>query len=153
MTTQNMKLLDLQTGKYLKLGKDFYYGGDSIYLIERLEQCLKSHNKWLVSLISIALKCIHSSNQRNISYELAQKVVDNQEITEDIVVNSQSQSGVITKSETPVIHGNECVYGGRYVLMSEIDCDIKGNIYKNKDLANQHTLTVEEMPSQTHGMN
>lgn len=31
MTTQNMKLLDLQTGKYLKLGKDFYYGGDSIY--------------------------------------------------------------------------------------------------------------------------
>ena len=30
MKTENMKLLDLQTGKYLELGKDFYYGGDHI---------------------------------------------------------------------------------------------------------------------------
>lgn len=32
---QNTKLLDLQTGKYLELGKDFWYGGDSIKLNEK----------------------------------------------------------------------------------------------------------------------
>ena len=30
MKTENMKLLDLQTGKYLELGNDFYYGGGHI---------------------------------------------------------------------------------------------------------------------------
>lgn len=70
-----------------------------------------------MSLISSVLEYRHISNQRNISYGLAQKVVDYREKTEDIVVNSQSQSGVITKQETPVIHGGRCVYGGRYVLL------------------------------------
>jgi len=30
MKTENMKLLDLQTGKYLEVGEGFYYGGDHI---------------------------------------------------------------------------------------------------------------------------
>jgi hypothetical protein len=33
MKTENMKLLDLQTGKYLELGKDWLYGGECIYVI------------------------------------------------------------------------------------------------------------------------
>lgn len=35
---QNMKLLDLQTGKYLELGKDFWFGGDciAIYLLYKI---------------------------------------------------------------------------------------------------------------------
>ena len=43
MKTQNMKLLDLETGKYLELRKDFYYGGEAIivhsYTKEELTDC------------------------------------------------------------------------------------------------------------------
>lgn len=34
MKTENMKLLDLQTGKYLEFGRNFLYGGNYITLIE-----------------------------------------------------------------------------------------------------------------------
>ena len=128
MKTENMKLLDLQTGKCPELGKDWLYGGDSVYLIERLEGCLKFHNKWLVSLIDTALKYEHNPNQRNISYELAQKVVDNQAKTENEVVKSQSESGLINKSEPPLELKEICekvgavVYGGRYVLIENEYC-------------------------------
>ena len=33
MKAENMKLLDLQTGKYLELGNDWLYGGDHISII------------------------------------------------------------------------------------------------------------------------
>ena len=137
MQTENMKLLGLQTGKYLELGKDFYYGGDSVYLIERLEGCLKSHNKWLVSLIDTALRYEHKSNQRNISYDLAQKVVDNHAKTENKVVKSQSESGLIYKSESPLELKEICekvgavAYGGRYVLFLDPAMGSAYNI-KNK---------------------
>ena len=142
MNTQNMKLLDLETGKYLELGKDFYYGGDSVYLIERLEGCLKSHNKWLVSLTDTALKYAHKPNQRNMSYEIAQKVVDNHAKTENTVVNSQIQSGAIIKSKPPTELKEICekvgavVYDGRYVLLTK-DYNVKaGDLWNSSKYYN-----------------
>ena len=45
MQAENMKLLDLQTGKYLELGKEWLYGGNRIIIYPQTfyEALKKSH--------------------------------------------------------------------------------------------------------------
>lgn len=44
MKTENMKLLDLQTGKYLQLDKDFWFGGNVIILFENLKRSTNTYS-------------------------------------------------------------------------------------------------------------
>jgi len=57
METENMKLLDSQTGKYLELGKDWFYGGKIIDIITVLppkpysitipDDCIETENGYI----------------------------------------------------------------------------------------------------------
>lgn len=109
MTTQNMKLLDLQTGKYLELGKEWVYGGEHI----------------IVSKCNIGYE-VYEAIQHNNSEKLY--AYDNDYlITEEL--NEQLKA---LCEETGAV-----VYGGRYVLLfSEQDTSIHddNHCYKNGDV-------------------
>ena len=124
MKTENMKLLDLQTGKYLELGKDWHYCGNRIYLVGRLKECITSFNEFLRSQMKILDKYKEIDGQGNISYELAFKIATSDDECLNNAVDAQVDSGYVEKSEPQGILKTLCdktgavVYGDRYVLSS-----------------------------------
>ena len=131
MKTENMKLLDLQTDKYLELGeKGFFYGGKiitcpptksfdiqnvdremilHIYAYTEKDYDIKCLDDSLCPLFEITLK---SNNQKLIGREVGHI---------DMRFNR-----VIEQTEPPLELKEICektgaiVYGGRYVLLNEI---------------------------------
>ena len=97
MKPENMKLLDLQTGKYLELGKDFYYGGGQIILMENLKNDIEENCKF-------AIKNVLERNDYETSFH----------------ANTHAQY----KSEPQGILKTLCdktsavIYGDRYVLLN-----------------------------------
>ena len=86
MKIQNMKLLDLQTGKYLELGKDFYYGGDSI-IIEPYNIAS--------NIMSFFFECFKDANSINEGMIFLQKkALENKQnnISDDVIMNVLHQS-------------------------------------------------------------
>ena len=136
MTTQNMKLLDLQTGKYLELGeKGFFYGGKTItcrptksfdiqnvgdmtlhiYADTEKDYDIKCLDDSLCPLFEITLKSNH------------QKLIGREVRHIDMRFNR-----VIEQTE-PLLELKEIcdktgavVYGDRYVLLENEEC---GNVY------------------------
>lgn len=114
MKTENMKLLDLQTGKYLELEKDFYYGGKSIII----EPCNIASN-----IMSFFFECFKGADtiEKGMMF-LQKKALENKQnnISDDVIMN------VLHQSEPPLPLKEICdktgavVYGGRYVLVNEI---------------------------------
>ena len=127
MKTENMKLLDLQTGKYLELGEEgFFYGGKTItcpptksfdiqnvgdmilhiYVDTEKNYDIKRLDDSLYPLFEITLK---SNNQKLIGREVGHI---------DMRFNR-----VIEQTEPPLELKEICekvgavVYGGRYVLL------------------------------------
>jgi len=124
MKAENMKLLDLQTGKYFELGKDWFCGGDRIYLVGRLKECITSFNKFLREQIETVIKYNTIVGQRNIGYEIACKVATSGDECVNNAVASQVDSGYVEKSEPQGILKTLCdktgavIYGDRYVLLN-----------------------------------
>jgi hypothetical protein len=122
MKIENMKLLDLQTGKYLELGKDWHYCGNRIYLVGRLKECITSFNEFLRSQMKILDKYKEIDGQGNISYELAFKIATSDDECLNNAVDAQVDSGYVEKSEPQGILKTLCdktgavIYGDRYVL-------------------------------------
>ena len=136
MKTENMKLLDLQIGKYLELGeKGFFYGGKTItcpptksfdiqnvgdmilhiYADTEKDYDIKCLDDSLCPLFEITLK---SNNQKLIGREVGHI---------DMRFNR-----VIKQTEPPLELKEICektgavVYGDRYVLLENEEC---GNVY------------------------
>ena len=67
MKTENMKLLDLQTGKYLELGEEgFFYGGKCIILMDTLKKEIEESfiiaMAWMISIGIISLPILKFCN-------------------------------------------------------------------------------------------
>ena len=104
-----MKLLDLQTGKYLELGKDWWYGGDALLF-----------NKDIVDFVQNKVRG-YEPNDCESDYYIEN--IENDIMEEDEMFDTFYKKH---KSEPPLPLKGICkkvgtvVYGGRYVLMSEI---------------------------------
>lgn len=137
-----MKLLDLQTGKYLELGEDWHYCGNRIYLVRYLKECITSFNEFLRGQMKTLAEYKEIDGQRNIGYELACKVATSDDECVNNAVDSQVDSGYVEKSEPQEILKTLCdktgavVYGDRYVLVIK-DYNIQiGDLWKNSKYSN-----------------
>jgi len=132
MKTENMKLLDLKTGKYLELGKDWHYCGNRIYLVRYLKKCITSFNKFLRGQVKTLAEYKEIDGQRNIGYELACKVATSDDECVNNAVDAQVDSGYVEKSEQQGKLKTLCdktgavVYGDRYIFLRSEEC---GNVY------------------------
>ena len=140
---QNMKLLDLQTGKYLELGKDFYYGGDTItcppvksFITKGTGQCLDIYadnvdmydiNEIIDGSTDDDIKCgtsefeitLKSNNQKFVGVPVGN--IDDR--FNRIFYKTEPQEPLKTLCEKT----DAVVYGGRYVLLNEIDVWVYNN--------------------------
>ena len=144
---QNIKLLDLQTGKYLELGeRGFFYGGDTItcppiesFIIKGSDRCLNIYAdnvhkydicelnnvniddgiKCLTSAFEITLK---SNNQKFVGVPVSN--IDDR--FNRLFYKTEPQEPLKTLCEKT----GAVVYGGRYVLLENEKC---GNIYCEKN--------------------
>lgn len=96
---QNMKLLDLQTGKYLELGKDWLYGGEYIVI----NTCKIGY--------SVYEAIQHKDSEKFFKYDKDCLFTD--ELNEPLKTLCEKTGAV--------------VYGGRYVLLNEIDVWVYNN--------------------------
>ncbi len=144
MKIENMKLGDLQTGKYLELGKDWHYCGNRIYLVGRLKECITSFNEFLRSQIKILDKYKEIDGQRNIGYELAFKIATSDDECLNNAVDAQVDSGYVEKSEPQGKLKTLCdkigavVYGDRYVLIKTFE-------YLNKEIKVGDIITAKTL--------
>jgi|688.fasta_scaffold318833_1 hypothetical protein len=115
---QNMKLLDLQTGKYLELGKDFLYGGGYITICDG----------------AMDIACGQIKNQPN-------KLNFIQEYFH-VYKQSEPQEPLKTLCEKT----GAVIYGGRYVLMDKMDGTVMQEtqyFYKKPNITSKSKSTVK----------
>ena len=97
-----MKLLDLQTGKYLELGKDWLYGGEDI----------------IVNKCSIGYKIYeaiqHKDSEKFFMYD------------EDCLFTDELQEPLKTLCE----ENGAVMYGSRYILFEPGECDDYNSIFE-----------------------
>jgi arsenate reductase-like glutaredoxin family protein len=144
---QNMKLLDLQTGKYLELGKDFYYGGDTItcppvksFITKGTGQCLDIYadnvdmydiNEIIDGSTDDDIKCgtsefeitLKSNNQKFVGVPVGN--IDDR--FNRIFYKTEPQEPLKTLCEKT----GAVVYGGRYVVIECLDTVQNGDIIRN----------------------
>jgi len=109
---QNMKLLDLQTGKYLELGKDFLYGGVGI----------------LVSKIKLDFPLpMYLFNAVKSDYDWLNNAQTQPVNISDIATFETIRDLIQEPLKTLCEKTGAVVYGGRYVLLNEIDVWVYNN--------------------------
>ena len=117
---QNMKLLeDLETGKYLELGKDFLYGGVGI----------------LVSKIKLDFPLpMYLFNAVKSDYDWLNNAQTQPVNISDIATFETIRDLIPEPLKTPCEKTGAVVYGGRYVLMNEIDVWVYNNDLQPKKI-------------------
>ena len=108
MKTENMKLLDLQTGKYLELGKDWLYGGKWIILMS----CHRKHYTTIDEYF-IESNSINITNTRWLKSE-----------PQGILKTLCDETGAV-------------VYGDRYVLLNFSNNKTVGDVIKHNPKCTQ----------------
>lgn len=119
-----MKLLDLETGEYLKLGKDFYYGGDSI-IIEPYNIAS--------NIMSLFFECFKDANSINEGMIFLQKkALENKQnnISDDVIMNVLHQSEPQEPLKTLCEETGAVVYSRMYVLFLDQEM---GSVYNIKN--------------------
>jgi len=104
---QEMKLFDIETGKYLELGTDWLYGGNGILLIDIMQ-------KELNESLEIAITNAIQGNERALYQYSYGKM------------KTEPQGTLKTLCDLT----GAVVYGNRYVLIENKEC---GNIYCKKN--------------------
>lgn len=153
MTKQNIKRLsDLQTGKYLELGKEWVYGGKDIYVIpthylriSKTDHVVKLYYDDKVEIINCELpdeyKVVNGIGRLYAKGQFSKYIINGNEydmgyFTEVNSLTPINDAKKCEKSE-PLLKLKEIcekvgavVYGGRYVLF--LDPEI-GSVYKIKN--------------------
>lgn len=137
METQNMELLDLQTGKYLELGeKGFFYGGKTItcpptksFDIQNVDRDMTLHI-YADTEKDYDIKCLDDSHSP--LFEITLKSNNKKLIGREVRHIDMRFNRVIEQTEPPLELKEVCekvgavVYGDRYVLLENEEC---GNVY------------------------
>jgi hypothetical protein len=137
MKTENMKLLDLQTGKYLELEKDFYYGCNTImlhcYTKEELTE-YKQRDDYNPHYLIDDADYNNPEKYHKIIHNGFQEAIDRDTATVRLFTEHQSEPQGILK--TLCDKTGAVVYGGRYVLVIK-DYNIQiGDLWKNSKYRN-----------------
>lgn len=116
-----MKVLDLETGKYLELGKDFYYGGDAIMIHYYTEEELTDYEE--VEIFSehliIPRRRFNGDYNDETQYKKTvkngfDKAMDDGECVK-MCIEHKSEPQLELKEICEKV--GAAVYGGRYVLL------------------------------------
>jgi len=141
MKEENMKLLDLQTGKYLELGKDWLYGGVSIYIVPTHYFMFEKSNHIITLYYDDEVEEIQCEipDEYKPKNGVATAYIDGK-FTKYVINGKEFKCGELLKcgSTTPINDAKLCnksepqgilktlcdktgavVYGGRYVLLSD----------------------------------
>lgn len=139
-----MKLLDLQTGKYLELGRDWVYGGKDIYVIpthylriSKTDHVVKLYYDDKVEIINCELpdeyKVVNGIGRLYAKGQFSKYIINGKEYDMGYFTGLDSLTPIndaindakkCEKSEPPLELKEICeetsavVYGGRYVLLS-----------------------------------
>jgi hypothetical protein len=134
MKTQNMKLLDLQTGEYLELGKEgFFYGGKTItcpptksFDIQNVDRDMTLHI-YADTEKDYDIKCLDDSHSP--LFEITLKSNNQKLIGREVGHIDMRFNRVIKQTEPPLELKEICkkvgavVYGGRYILERNTMCE------------------------------
>lgn len=135
MNTQNMKLLDLETGNYLKLGKDFYYGGDGIMIHCYTEEELTDFEELPDFKPNQYIDYDHNDDtkyKKTIKNGFDKAMYDGEAVKLWIEYKSEPQLELKEICEKV----GAVVYGGRYVLMMSFE-------YQNKEIKVGDIITAQ----------
>lgn len=131
MKAENMKLPDLQTGKYLELGKDFYYGCNTImlhcYTKEELTE-YQQRDDYNPHYLIYDTDYNNPEKYHKIIHNGFQEAIDRDTATVRLFTEHKSEPQGILKTlcdETGAV-----VYGGRYILLQKYDICTTGDILK-----------------------
>ena len=147
MKTENVKLLDLQTGKYLELGKDFEYGGSYIRRIDCEKEIYCSINNQYNELTTI-LQNYFSNKQLSVSESC---YIDNLKKGTQLEANANVdrflQNELFCVKQKPHINPlinnvaekiGAVIYGGKYVLLMTFK-------YLNKEIKVGDIITAKTL--------
>ena len=145
---KNMKLLDLQTGKYLELGTDWGYYGTHISLETKQQEAILRHLQFDRDCMNELFK----KNEFSIKYDLgvsAMQATDNilRQVTDCMIMQGtiakQCSNSIIDDIAGKV---GAVVYGGRYVLLQFANNKTVGDVIKH----NPKRTQFDQLPKIYH---
>ena len=125
-----MKLLDLQTGKYLELEKDFYYGGNGVMIHSYTDEELTVYEELpdFTPHQYISYDLNDDTKYKKTLKNGFDEIIDNDTATVKLWIEYKSEPPLELKEICEKV--GAVVYGGRYVLFLDQEM---GSVYNIKN--------------------